>query len=72
MSLKTYTVTVPVIVAARNGVEAVEFALEDLREGEISAGDFEVKQTGGPHEPVTVGLCPVCLHFGSDCTGDAA
>lgn len=67
---KTWEVSVPITVTADTEDEAIKFALDDLRDPEMEWGGFIVKQVSGPHPQVLHGLCPVCGHYGEDCTGD--
>jgi hypothetical protein len=61
--------------AARFCQEVVDHAARydaaDLRDMALADKwtDFDVRQLDGPHPKVPHGLCPVCRHYGADCTG---
>jgi hypothetical protein len=66
---RTWEVRVPITVTADDREQAIEFALDDLRDPTMQWDTFEVKQTGGPHKKIAHGRCDVCGHYGDDCEG---
>jgi hypothetical protein len=50
-----------------NGYECIG---SGCKSNDHSNGDRDY--TVGKHKPIGVGLCPVCHHYGSDCTGEKA
>lgn len=69
--MKTWRVIVPVDVTADTREDAIQFALDDLRDPTCrwEDGHIEAQQTDGPHPPHGPGLCPICGHHGDDCLG---
>lgn len=66
---RMWVVRVPITVTADDRDEAIKFALDDLRDPTMEWDYFEVQQISGPHPRVAHGKCPVCGHYGADCTG---
>jgi hypothetical protein len=66
---KMWVVRIPINVTADTREQAIEFALDDLRDPTMEWDTFEVQQTSGPHPKVPHGRCPVCGHYGASCEG---
>ena len=53
-TIKDYTVTIKVSVTAPNPQRAMQFALQDLRNGDIGPWTGEVLEAGATSDPETV------------------